>query len=77
MKKQYEMSEQEFDDMKAISQDKTPVMNIGGNWTGMDKQERANAFWVSLADKYGFVWDTVEGAGTGNVKEFLATPKSL
>jgi hypothetical protein len=75
MKKQpFEMTQDEFDEIKSIAQDRTPVMKFGNYWSGMDKQDRANAFWKLLADKYGFVWDSAEGNGS-DPKKFLATPK--
>jgi hypothetical protein len=61
MKQEYEMTEDEFNEIKSIAQDTTPVMKFGDYWSGMDKQERANAFWKILAAKYGFVWDSAEG----------------
>jgi hypothetical protein len=73
-KKQFEMTQDEFEEIKSIAQDSTPVMKFGDYWSGMDKYERANAFWKILADKYGFVWDSAEGAGD-DPKQFLATPK--
>lgn len=74
-KKQFEMSQDEFDEIKSIAQDTTPVMKFGDYWSGMDKQDRANAFWKILGDKYGFLWDSAEGAGS-DPKQFMATQKT-
>lgn len=76
-KKQFEMDQDEFDEIMSISRDSTPVMKFGDYWSGMDKFERANAFWKILADKYGFEWDSAADAGTGNSKQFIATPKTV
>lgn len=74
MKQQFEMTQEEFEEIKAIAQDRTPVMKFGDYISGMDKQERANGFWKKLGDKYGFVWDTAEGGGS-DPKKFTATTK--
>jgi hypothetical protein len=74
--KQYEMTNEELDKMKSISQDNTPVMKFGDYWSGMDKQERANTFWKELAEKYGFVWDSVGPiSGERDIKKFQATER--
>ncbi len=65
----------ELEKMKSISQDNTPVMKFGSHWSGMDKQERANAFWKELASKYGFAWDSVGPIpGESNIMKFQARP---
>lgn len=71
--KHYEMTDEELEKMKSISQDNTPVMKFGDYWSGMDKQERANTFWQELAAKYGFVWDSAGSIpGESNIKKFQA-----
>lgn len=60
MKKEYQLNEDEFAEIKAISAQREPVMKFGNYWTGTGPQDRANAFWKLLADKYGFVWDSAE-----------------
>jgi hypothetical protein len=50
-------------------------MKFGNYWSGMDKQDRANAFWKLLGDKHGFVWDSAEGIPGKDVKHFQAEPK--
>jgi hypothetical protein len=73
--KHYEMTDEELEKMKSISQDNTPVMKFGNYWSGMDKQERANAFWKELAGKYGFAWDSVGAIpGESDIKKFQARP---
>lgn len=74
MKQEYQLSEDEFNEIKSISQDSTPVMKFGDYWSGMDKQERANAFWKLLGEKHGFVWDSAEGVSGKGEKFFKATP---
>jgi len=73
MKKEYQLTEDEFAEIKSIAQDSTPVMKFGNYWSGMDKQERANAFWKLLGEKHGFVWDSAEGVPGKPVTFFRAT----
>ena len=74
MKQEFEMSEDELQAIYDISRNQMPVMFIGV-WTGLNsKQEKANKLWQTMADNYGFVWDSVEGSAKGP-KFFLATPK--
>ena len=75
MKQPFEMTQDEFDEIKSIAQDTTPVMKFGDYWSGCDKQERANRFWKILADKYGFVWDSAEGIPGKGPTHFAARPK--
>lgn len=71
--KNFEMTEEELDKMKSISQTKTPVMKFGNYWSGLDAQERANHFWKELAKKYGFEWDSVRPiSGESDIKKFQA-----
>lgn len=74
MKQEFEMSEEQVQAIYDISKDRTPVIRIGVTWLGLDKQERANKLWRTMADEMGFVWDSVEPSARGN-KYFLATPK--
>ncbi len=74
MKKQFEMTEEEFNELREIAQRPSmPVLKIGSVITGSEKQDAANAAWKKLSKKYGFVWDSAEGAGS-NPKRFLAIP---
>jgi len=75
MKQEFEMSEEEMQAILDISRDNTPVIFVGV-WLGLDKQERANKLWQIMADKYGFVWDSVEPSAKG-MRYFLATPKPI
>jgi hypothetical protein len=74
MKKEYQLTEDEFGEIKAISQDREPVMKFGNYWSGSGPQDRANAFWKLLADKYGFVWDSAEPVPGKDHTFFRATP---
>lgn len=77
MKKEFQMTDDEFNEIKSIAQDTTPVMKFGNYWSGMDKQDRANAFWKILAAKYGFIWDTGEPVPGKPSIFFKAMPKSI
>jgi hypothetical protein len=76
MKQEFKMTQQEMDDIIAINKDQMPVMKIGDVTTGMDLQERINAYWKGLSDKYGFEQMTVEGSSNGKLF-FLAEPKPI
>ncbi len=75
MKQEYQLTEDEFNELKSIAQDSTPVMKFGDYWSGMDKQDRANAFWKLLGDRHGFIWDSAEGVPGKDIRIFQATPK--
>lgn len=72
--KEYQLTEDEFNEIKSIAKDSTPVMKFGDYWSGMDKQDRANAFWKLLGEKYGFVWDSAAPAPDKSPDYFLANP---
>jgi hypothetical protein len=75
MKKSFEMTQEELDEIKTIAmRPSIPVMKFGDYISGGDRQEDANEVWKKLGNKYGFVWDTAEGNGS-DPKKFLATPK--
>jgi hypothetical protein len=71
---EYQLTEGEFNEIKSIAQDSTPVMKFGDYWSGMDKQERANAFWKLLGEKHGFEWDSAVPIPGKAVTFFRATP---
>jgi len=73
MKQEFEMLQEEMDDIIAINKSQMPVMLIGNVTTGMDLQERINAYWEGLGDKYGFKHMTVEPSAKGKLY-FLAEP---
>jgi hypothetical protein len=76
MKQEFQMTAEEFEQIKAIAQRPAiPVMKIGNVFTGNEKQEDANAFWKGLAYKYGFEWDSVEPVSGKDHIYFVATPK--
>jgi hypothetical protein len=76
MKQEFEMTQEEMDDIIAINKSRMPVMKIGNVTTGMDLQERINGYWKGLSDKYGFKQMTVEGSSRGKLF-FLAEPKPI
>jgi hypothetical protein len=76
MKQEFEMQQQEMDDIIAINKDMPPVMKFGDSWSGLDLAERINAYWERLGDKYGFKSLTVEGSSRGQLF-FLAEPKPI
>lgn len=76
MKQEFEMTQEEMDDIIAINKNQMPVMKIGNVTTGMDLQERINNYWKGLSDKYGFKQMTVEGSSRGKLF-FLAEPKPI
>ena len=75
MKKEYQLTPDEYAEINSIAQNSMPVMKFGNYWSGMDRQERANAFWKLLGAKHGFVWDSAEGVPGKDITIFRATPK--
>ena len=76
MKKEFEMTQDELNQMIAISQGKSmPVLMIGSVVTGGEKQESANDFWKRLGEKYGFIWDTAEPISGKGYTFFKAVAK--
>lgn len=73
MKQEFEMEQQEMDDIISINKNQMPMLKIGDVNTGMDLRERINAYWSSLGNKYGFKYDTVEPSAKGKLF-FLAEP---
>lgn len=76
MKQEFEMLQQEMDDIIAINKNQEPVMKIGTVITGMDLREKINNYWQGLGDKYGFKHLTVEPSAKGSLF-FLAEPKPI
>lgn len=76
MKQEYEMTQQEMDDIIAINKNMPPVMKFGDYWSGMDLTERINEYWKVLGEKYNFLPLTAEGSAKGNLF-FLAEPKPI
>lgn len=76
MKQEFEMTQEEMDDIIAINKDQSPVIKIGSYWGGMNLQEKINHYWEILGNKYGFKPLTVEGSAKGKLF-FLATPKPV
>jgi hypothetical protein len=76
MKQEFEMTREEMTDILGINKHRMPVIKIGNVTTGMDLQERVNAYWIGLSDKYGFKQMTVEPSSKGELF-FLAEPKPI
>jgi hypothetical protein len=74
MTKEFELTDEEFDAIKDISQSRQPVIWVGV-WLGMDAQERANSFWEQLGEKHGFVWDTARPVSGKSNRFFTAETK--
>lgn len=76
MKQEFQMTQDEFERIKAIAQRPAiPVMKIGSVITGDEKQDDANSFWKDLSNKYGFEWDSAEPISGKDHTHFKATPK--
>ncbi len=76
MKQEFEMTQQNMDDIIAINKNMPPVMKFGDSWSGMDLAERINAYWEVLGNEMGFKHMTVEGSSRGKLF-FLAEPKPI
>lgn len=77
MKQEFEMQQEEMDKIISINKDNSnTVMMIGGVDFSNNLTEAINAYWKLLADKYGFVWNTVEGSSKGKLF-FLAESKPI
>lgn len=76
MKQEFEMLQEEMDQIIAINKEGgDPVMFLsGGTRMGQSLAEKINSYWLKLAEKYGFEQMSVEGSSRG-VLFFLATPK--
>jgi hypothetical protein len=76
MKQEFEMLQSEMDFILDINKhNSNTVMMIGGVDFSHNLTDAINAYWKVLGDKYGFVWDSVEGSSKGKLF-FLATPKA-
>ena len=78
MKQEFEMTQEEMDNIIAINKGGgDPVMFLsGGTPMGSSLQEKINQYWNILGDKYGFKPMTVEGSARGKLF-FLAEPKPI
>ena len=76
MKQEFEMTQEEMDDIIAINKNQSPVMKFGDYWSGMDLVEKVNHYWQALGNKYGFNHMTAEGSARGKLF-FLAEPKPI
>jgi hypothetical protein len=77
MKQEFEMQQEEMDKIVSINKaNSNTVMMIVGVDFSNNLTEAINAYWKLLADKYGFVWNTVEGSSKGKLF-FLAESKPI
>jgi len=76
MKQEFEMNQEEMDDIIAINKDRPPVVKFGDYRSGVDLREKINYYWEALGNKYGFKHLTVEGSAKGKLF-FLAEPKPI
>jgi len=77
MKQEFEMQQSEMDFILDINKhNSNTVMMIGGVDFSHNLTEAINAYWKELGDKYGFVWDSVEGSSKGKLF-FLAIAKPI
>ncbi len=67
MKQEFEMTQQNMDDIIAINRNYT---------SGMDLAEQVNSYWEGLGNEMGFKHMTVEGSSRGKLF-FLAEPKPI
>lgn len=88
MRQEFEMSQEEMDNIIAINRGGgDPVMFLsGGTPMGSSLQEKINQYWEILGNKYGFKPMTVEGSSKGKlffiaeplpVKQCLKTPVQI
>lgn len=72
--KLYTMTDDEYQTLLDASKP-TPAMFLsGGETITATPQENANRAWQALAEKHGFIWDTVGPVGN-DPKSFYALPK--
>ncbi len=70
MRQEYELTQEDLDTVLEASKPVCMIMlHIGGG--PRSPQENANAAWQVLADKYGFVWDTVRPASGSKGQRFI------
>ncbi len=74
MRQEYKLTQKELDAVLAASKPVPAIMLHIGNGP-RTQQENANAAWQVLADKYGFVWDTVQPVGGKNRRFITAERK--
>jgi hypothetical protein len=78
MKQEFEMTQEEMDNIIAINKGGgDPVMFLsGGTPMGSSLQEKINQYWEILGNKYGFKQMTVEGSSKGKLF-FIAEMKPI
>jgi hypothetical protein len=74
MRKEYEMTEEDLKELLESCKSDPVIYGSGGVPLFQTQQEKANAAWEKLADKYNFKWDSVMPvSGKGN-RFFTAIP---
>ncbi len=70
MKQEFEMTQEEMDNIIAINNGGgDPVMFLsGGTPMGSSLQEKINQYWKILSDKYGFKQMTVEASSSARLR---------
>lgn len=76
MKQEFEMTQQNMDDIIAINKNMPPVMKMGDKWSGLDLEERVNAYWEKMGNDMGFKHMTVEPSSKGSLF-FIAEVKPI
>ena len=78
MRQEFEMTQEEMDNIIAINKGGgDPVMFLsGGVPMGSSLQEKINQYWAILGNKYGFKPMTVEGSSKGKLF-FIAEPTTV
>ena len=77
MKQEFEMTQEEMDEIIRINKSTSnTVMMVGGVDFSNNLTEAINTYWRILGDKYGFKYTTVEGSSKGKLF-FLAEPKLI
>ena len=76
MKQEFEMTQQNMDDIIAINKNMPPVMKFGDSWSGLDLAEKINAYWEKMGDDMGFKHMTVEPSSKGKLF-FIAEVKPV
>lgn len=74
--KQYELTEEEFNSLRAIAaEDPIPIMKIGNNWTEDTRAERSMSIWIKVADRLRVFVQTIDKvSGSDNPRLFQAQP---
>ena len=69
MRKQFEMSQDEYHELRAIAQE---VLDKNAGVTNEMYRQKAFEVFKRMGKKYGFKWDTAEPPTGDNLKQFMA-----